>query len=288
MKSIMRRRFVPSHYHRDLHKKSQSLTQDYYKEMKIAMIRVNVEEDREETMARFIGGLKKEIVDVSKISSKFASSSSSSWRSNWKTNKVVTNPKEDVKAKYSKAPLEGKIDTNTSYRSRDIKCFDCQGVGHIASQCLNKRAMIMMDNEEIESKGSSDDEMPPLEDCSDIEVGDPIDEVVLEDGDVEQREHIFYTGCHINDKWLNDCEDIKVIQQVLVPFSTRKYKVEVLCDVAPMHAGPLLLGGPWQFDRKVTHDWYKSRYNLAMNKRIIVLTPLKPVEAYSDQIRIAK
>ncbi|RDX68232.1 hypothetical protein CR513_52799, partial [Mucuna pruriens] len=36
---------------------------DYYKEMKIAMIRVNVEEDCEATMARFIGGLKKEIAD---------------------------------------------------------------------------------------------------------------------------------------------------------------------------------------------------------------------------------
>ncbi|RDY04037.1 hypothetical protein CR513_12304, partial [Mucuna pruriens] len=120
MKSVMRRRFVPSHYHKDLHRKLQSLTQgsmsmeDYYKEMEIAMIRANVEEDREETMVRFIGDLKKEIVDVVKLqhymeiedllhkaiqverqlkSSKFASSSSSSWRSNWKNNKIVANPK---------------------------------------------------------------------------------------------------------------------------------------------------------------------------------------------------
>jgi len=69
MKTIMRRRFVPSHYHRDLHK-LQTLTQgsmsveDYYEEMEIAMIRANVEEDREATMTRFIGGLKREISDV--------------------------------------------------------------------------------------------------------------------------------------------------------------------------------------------------------------------------------
>ncbi|RDY00746.1 hypothetical protein CR513_16038, partial [Mucuna pruriens] len=56
----------------------------------------------------------------SKSSSEFASSSSSSWRSNWKNNKVVTNPKEDVKAKYSNASPKGKIDTNTSYISHDI------------------------------------------------------------------------------------------------------------------------------------------------------------------------
>ena len=70
MKTVMRRRFVPNHYHRDLHRKLQTLTQGsisveyYYKEMKIAMIRANVEEDREATMTRFIGCLKKDIVDV--------------------------------------------------------------------------------------------------------------------------------------------------------------------------------------------------------------------------------
>ncbi|RDY12827.1 hypothetical protein CR513_02328, partial [Mucuna pruriens] len=51
MKSIIRRRFVPSHYHRDLHRKLQSLTQgsmsveNYYKEMEIAMTRANVKEN---------------------------------------------------------------------------------------------------------------------------------------------------------------------------------------------------------------------------------------------------
>ncbi|RDX81054.1 hypothetical protein CR513_38315, partial [Mucuna pruriens] len=38
--------------------------EDYYKEMEIAMIRANVEEDCETTMTRFIRDLKKEIVDV--------------------------------------------------------------------------------------------------------------------------------------------------------------------------------------------------------------------------------
>ncbi|RDY05945.1 hypothetical protein CR513_10144, partial [Mucuna pruriens] len=65
MNSVMRRRFVQSHYHRGLRRKLQSLRQgsmsveDYYKEMEIVMIKANVEEDCEATMARFIGGLKK-------------------------------------------------------------------------------------------------------------------------------------------------------------------------------------------------------------------------------------
>jgi hypothetical protein len=58
------RRFVPNHYYRDLYLKLQGLNQgyktvnEYHKEMEIAMIRANVVEDREATMARFLNGMK--------------------------------------------------------------------------------------------------------------------------------------------------------------------------------------------------------------------------------------
>jgi hypothetical protein len=70
MKMLMRKRFVPSPYYRGLYQKLQNLRQgsksvdDYYKEMEVAMIRANVEEDREATMARFLHGLNREIADV--------------------------------------------------------------------------------------------------------------------------------------------------------------------------------------------------------------------------------
>ena len=63
MKDVMRARFVPTYYNRDLFKKLQLLKQgtksveEYYKEMEIAMIRANVTEDEEQTMARFLNGL---------------------------------------------------------------------------------------------------------------------------------------------------------------------------------------------------------------------------------------
>jgi len=67
MKRLMKRRFVPSHYQRDLHKKLQRLTQgsrsvdEYYKEMEVSIIRANVMEDREATMACFLHGLHSDI-----------------------------------------------------------------------------------------------------------------------------------------------------------------------------------------------------------------------------------
>ena len=51
---------MPTHYHRELCRRLQGLTQgnksveDYYKEMEVAMIRVNIEEDRETTMTQFL------------------------------------------------------------------------------------------------------------------------------------------------------------------------------------------------------------------------------------------
>ena len=51
LKTIMRRRFVPRHYHRELHQKLQILRQgtksveDYHKEMDMLMTRLDLEED---------------------------------------------------------------------------------------------------------------------------------------------------------------------------------------------------------------------------------------------------
>ena len=73
MKRVMRRRFVPSHCYRELCRKLQGLYQgnrsvdEYYKEMEMAMIRANVEEDREATMARFLNGLNREIANTIEI-----------------------------------------------------------------------------------------------------------------------------------------------------------------------------------------------------------------------------
>ena len=61
---------MPTYFHRELHNKLQTLRQgnrsveEYHKEMEILMIRANVVEDREATMARFLAGLNREIQNV--------------------------------------------------------------------------------------------------------------------------------------------------------------------------------------------------------------------------------
>jgi len=87
---------------------------------------------------------------------------------------------------------------------------------------------------------------------------------------------------------MNDCGDIRVTKKLLVSFSIGKYKDQFLCDVVPMHAEHILLGHPWQFDRKVTHNGYRNRYSLILNNHTIELTPLRPTETYADQIKIVR
>ena len=83
-------------------------------------------------------------------------------------------------------------------------------------------------------------------------------------------------------------EAIQVTEQVLISFSIGKYNDEVLCDVVPMETCHILLGQPWQCQRKVRYDENKDQYYFAFNKRWMKLTSLDPLEACMDQMRIAQ
>ena len=45
--------------------------------------------------------------------------------------------------------------TPTSSKASSIKCFKCLGKGHIASQCPNKKTMVVLGNRDITSASSS-------------------------------------------------------------------------------------------------------------------------------------
>ena len=77
-------------------------------------------------------------------------------------------------------------------------------------------------------------------------------------------------------------------KQVLVSFSIGKYHNEILCDVFPMHASHILLGKPWQFDRRANHDGYKNCFSFMKDKKLVTLVPLIPKQVYEDQVRLKK
>ncbi|KAA0040916.1 uncharacterized protein E6C27_scaffold125G00290 [Cucumis melo var. makuwa] len=68
-KESTRKRFVPNHFQRDMAQKLQALRQgsklveDYYKEMDTLMDRLDLDEEMETLVERFLNGLNKEIAD---------------------------------------------------------------------------------------------------------------------------------------------------------------------------------------------------------------------------------
>ncbi|KAA3461766.1 hypothetical protein EPI10_028314 [Gossypium australe] len=53
---------------------------------------------------------------------------------------------------------KGKAPERSTTRLRDIKCFKCLRRGHIASQCLNRRTMVLRADGEIETEDEEENE----------------------------------------------------------------------------------------------------------------------------------
>jgi hypothetical protein len=52
--------------------------------------------------------------------------------------------------------------------------------------------------------------------------------------------------------------------------------------------GHILLGRPWQFDRKVTHDGFKNRHSFVKDNKTVTLVPLTPRQVYEDQMKLKR
>ena len=77
-------------------------------------------------------------------------------------------------------------------------------------------------------------------------------------------------------------------KKVLVSFSIGKYHDGVIFYVVPMFASHILLGMPWQSDRRGNLGDFKNRFTFMKRKNLVTLVPLSPKQVYEDQVRLKK
>ncbi|XP_024010922.1 uncharacterized protein LOC112086244 [Eutrema salsugineum] len=324
MAALMRHRFVPTHYHRELHTKLRGLTQgtksvdDYFQEIERLMLKANVQEPEDATMARFLSGLNRDLQDRMELQ-EYANMSEmlhkavlveqqlkrkgtsrltygSSSRPSYRDEKPSYQPRSDSKSKPDLKPssfasqYKGKTEANP-VRSRDIECFKCRGKGHYANKCPNQRAMILLDSGEVVSD-DEEDTGPVFDDDEEHAAEGELlvsrrvlltQEPVKEE---EQRENLSDVLFRESLRWLNNQRQLKVTKQVSVSLAIGRYEDKVVCDVLPMEAGHILLGRPWQYDRRAVHDGFTNKHSFEFKGRKITLVPLSPREVYFDQLRL--
>ncbi|KAH9649251.1 hypothetical protein KPL70_025912 [Citrus sinensis] len=151
--------------------------------------RANMEEDKEATMARFLNGLSREIADKVELQHYV------------EIEEIVNNIKIEQRLKRR---------GNTRAAIARVLLLGSRAMGHIISECENKRVMILQDNGEIITEDETEEnEIPPLEDVEDEEYIAPWEltlvarralSVQVKEDEAAQRENIFHTRCYVQDK----------------------------------------------------------------------------------------
>ncbi|XP_057532799.1 uncharacterized protein LOC130810675 [Amaranthus tricolor] len=196
-------------------------------------------------------------------------------------------------------------------------CYKCHERGHIASECPKRNTLTIQEGEwgseeeeeeeEYEEYGAEENDAPLCGVVRRLLHSEPLK-------DMQQRENLFHTRCKVQDKvfdvivdegsctdvastelvsklklptrnhakpyklnWLDNDTGLKVKKQALVSFTIGNFYDERWCDVLPMSACHILLGRPWQFDRKAIHDGVSNVYTVTtkLGKKIRLL-PLPP------------
>nr|KYP32391.1 hypothetical protein KK1_046949 [Cajanus cajan] len=319
----------PIQYWNELRHQKNMTVEEYRQTMELYLMRAGIREEEDITIARFLSGLTFEIrdkvellpyrdlndlvqlcikVEQQNLRKNFKTSSySSSYSKNHYKREGKTFEKKNTfdssknldkgKAKEEK---EKKNTSHTSTKTSDIKCFKCLGRGHIASQCPNKKVMILRgqdiyssQDEATTSPSSSEDEEEESQEES-CEVTYPYNGELLmmirvlnnQPSDTQsQRENIFHTRCNISNKscslimdsgsWCNCLE-----------FSIGNYQDKVKYDVDPMEACHILLGKPWQFDKQTHHDGLTNKITFTHKGKKFVLHPLTPSQVVEDQVQM--
>ncbi|KAK1681407.1 hypothetical protein QYE76_042255 [Lolium multiflorum] len=86
-------------------------------------------------------------------------------------------------------------------------------------------------------------------------------------------------------QWLSDNGNVKIQHTVTISFKIGAYEDTVDCDVVPMTVCHMLLGRPWQYDKKANHDGYTNAYSFKVHDKTYILRPMTPSQVIADNAK---
>ncbi|KAJ9557876.1 LOW QUALITY PROTEIN: hypothetical protein OSB04_012490 [Centaurea solstitialis] len=360
MKKLLREKFLPPNFRQEAfleyHNLSQRSTtvEELICEFDRLRMRCGAEEEEEQIIARFLGALRPEIVDIVRLQPYWSFNDvcqlslkvEKQLRAKGKAAVSRSNPiKTDSSKGVSGAPTgsrlsstksEGATSSNTStVPSRaPPRCFKSGGLGHFARECPNTQLVTL--TEETTPVYDTEEDTPKEDET---EIVDPdkgesfIAQRVLStnptraiDDNLWLRNNIFRTRCTVKGKvctiiidggscenmvatvmveklglkvephpepyqltWLKKGNVVKVKHRCLVQFSIgTRYSDEVWCEVVPMDVCHILLGRPWQYDRRTKHDGFLNTYTFKKEGVNVQLVPLDARDTGTEALVLTK
>ncbi|KAK1616641.1 hypothetical protein QYE76_022158 [Lolium multiflorum] len=86
-------------------------------------------------------------------------------------------------------------------------------------------------------------------------------------------------------QWLSDKGNVKIQHTVTVNFKIGPYEDTIECDVVPMTVCHMLLGRPWQYDKKAIHDGHSNVYTFKVKDKKFELRPMTPSQIIADNAK---
>jgi hypothetical protein len=86
-------------------------------------------------------------------------------------------------------------------------------------------------------------------------------------------------------QWLSDNDNVKIEHTVSVTFKIGAYEDTMECNIVPMMVCHVLLGRPWQFDKKAIHNGYSNAYTFKEDDKTFTLRPMTPSQIIADNAK---